>query len=238
MNKNIHKFKQPDLSLSKKFGRALKEFEMLEDGDTIAVGMSGGKDSYTLLDLFYRRQKSFPIKYNLVAVHIDFGMNEGQSEKIAAFCEERGIKYYIEQEKLEIEEGREVNCFYCAWMRRTHLFKFVHRLGIKKLAFGHHMNDLVETIFLNMFYQAKFDSFLPKTTFFKGEFDLIRPLVLCQSKNIKAYADRNNLPYAGHECPFGLSSERNEMREMVEKLDAKNELIVYNIFNSFIKSIE
>lgn len=232
------KFSKPDFDLAKKFGKALKKYGMLIDGETIAVGMSGGKDSYTLLDLFYRRRRDFPIDYKLVAVHIDFGLSENQSKKIRQFCLERNIECFIEKQELVIEEGREVNCFYCSWMRRTYLFQFVHRLGIKKLAFGHHLNDCVETIFLNMFYQSKFESFLPKTTFFNGEFDLIRPLVLCSDKNIRAYADRNNLPYEGHKCPFGLLGERNSMREMIKKLEEKDERIVYNVFNSFMKEKE
>ena len=226
-----------DFSISRKFGRALKEFAMLEDEDTIAVGMSGGKDSYTLLDLFHKRQKGFPVKYDVVAVHIDYGLSENQTQNIIKFCEDRKVKYVIQKEKLEIEKGREVNCFYCSWIRRTSLFKFVHKLGIKKLALGHHMNDLVETIFLNMFYQSKFESFLPTTKFFKGEFHLIRPLVHAKNSEIIDYAIRHKFPFEKHKCPFGIESERNSIREMIQNLEKKDPLIINNIFNSWIKTI-
>jgi tRNA 2-thiocytidine biosynthesis protein TtcA len=226
-----------DFSLERKMGQALKKFDMLADGDVVAVGMSGGKDSYALLDLLARRRKFIPVKYDVVGVHVDLGFSEEQTENIKKFCDERGVKCYFEKQTLEPEAGKAINCFYCSWMRRTYLFKFVGRLGIKKLALGHHMNDLVETVFLNLFYQSKFESFLPNTKFFKGEFNLIRPLIFCKNSEILKYAEAHNFPHDIHKCPFDIKSQRNEIREMIEKLEAKDPLIVNNIFSAWIKGI-
>ncbi|MFC1485095.1 ATP-binding protein [bacterium] len=231
------KFPKQDLAIAKKMGRALKEYEMLEDGDVVAVGLSGGKDSYSLLDLLWRRKKYLPINYQIKALHVDFGYCGEQTQNIIKFCKERDIECYVQKEKLVIKKGRDVNCFYCSWVRRSILFKFLGKWNIKKLAFGHHMNDAAETLFLNMFYQSKFESFYPKTRFFKGEFDVIRPLILCTNKEIKEYADRNNLPYHAHSCPFDIESQRKKIRDIIDKFCIKDEQILYNIFASWMKSI-
>lgn len=227
-----------ETKLIKRVGKALKEFKMLEENDIIAVGMSGGKDSYALLDILSSRKKHIPIKYDIVAVHIDFGLSDEQPEKIQKFCDDREIKLYLRQEKLEIKENKDINCFYCSWVRRTHLFKFVHELKIKKLALGHHQNDLAETIFLNLFYQSKFESFLPNTQFFNGEFNLIRPLVYCKNDEILEYATSKNFPFGNHSCPFNLTTERNEVKDFLNYFDKKNNTVISNIFNAWIKNIK
>ncbi len=227
-----------EITLSKKVGEALHKYKMLDGNNTIVVAMSGGKDSFALLDLLYKKRKYLKIKYDLVAVHIDFGIDEIEVKNILDFCERRSVQCIIHKENLKIEENRMINCFYCSWIRRTALFKFMKEFGFKKLALGHHMNDAVETLFLNLFYQSKFESFIPNTKFFNGEFNLIRPLILCKNSDIKKYAILNNFPIQNHKCPYGIISQRNKIRKVLEKIDKKNDKILTNIFASLEKNID
>ncbi len=234
---NTKKFKQIEKRLSKNFTKALKEFNMLSSGDIIAVAVSGGKDSYALLDLFCKRKKHIPIKYNLLAVHIDFGKNDEQIKLIKNFCKERDVEILIKKEKLDPGE-KGINCFYCSWMRRTYLFKLVDELKIKKLALGHHQNDLAETLFLNMFYQGKFESFLPNTKFFNGRFNLIRPLCFCKEKNIIEYSKYKKFPSSVHNCPFNIKTNRNKLKLFLNYFDKCNDCVIENISKAWINRIK
>lgn len=223
--------------LSKNFTKALKDFHMICDGDVVAIGMSGGKDSYSLLDFFYTRKKHIPVKYSILALHIDFGKNDEQIEVIRKFCNERDVELIVKKEILNPGE-KGINCFYCSWMRRTYLFKLVNELKIKKLALGHHQNDLAETLFLNMFYQGKFESFLPNTRFFNGAFNLIRPLCFCKEKDIIEYSKYKKFPFNIHNCPFNIKTNRNKLKLFLNYFDRRNGCVIENISKAWINRIK
>ncbi|MFH1715321.1 MAG: ATP-binding protein [Elusimicrobiota bacterium] len=225
--------------LLRKIGRTINRYEMISANDTVAVAISGGKDSYALLEALHLRRRYLPIKYNLTAVHIDFGFSGDNTLNIQEFCKERGIEIYIEKRNIEKNNKSETSCFWCSWNRRKALFEFIRRLKINKLAFAHHMDDVIETMFLNMMYQSRFESFLPNTIFFSGELNVIRPLFECSDAEMKEYALYKGFPKDLMKCPFGIKSRRAEIREMIKKLSEKHddESFKYSMLNSWVTHI-
>jgi tRNA 2-thiocytidine biosynthesis protein TtcA len=222
-------------NLMKKVGLSINKYSLIKDKDTVVVALSGGKDSYALLDILHTRLKHLPIKYNLIGLHVDFGYNKKEVEEIKKFCAKRDIPCHIESKKLPKGNKQEPNCFWCSWNRRKIIFDFMKDNGYKKLAFGHHADDAIETLFLNMFYQSKFESFYPKTIFFKGTLEVIRPLINCTNNEIETYSKLQKFKTSHHKCPFNIKSERIHIRQILKKLTKDNVSISYNILTSWLK---
>jgi tRNA 2-thiocytidine biosynthesis protein TtcA len=217
-------------------GKAIHRYGLIQDGDRILVGVSGGKDSLTLLHLLCERKKRVPIYYELVPVHLDLGFGSPQAEILKSYFEAHGLSYYIEftdiGKRANSSENRENPCFLCSWERRKKLFHIAQRLKCNKIAFGHHQDDIIETLLLNIFYSAEISTMLPLQTLFKGKITLIRPLALVEERKIERFAREMDLPYSSSGCPVSGKTKRKEVKELIEILEKKNPRVKGNIFRS------
>jgi tRNA 2-thiocytidine biosynthesis protein TtcA len=217
-------------------GKAIHRYGMIQDGDRILVGVSGGKDSLTLLSLLQERRKRVPIDYELIPVHIDLGFDSEQREILKNFFEARGLPYHIEStdigRRANGPENRENPCFLCSWERRKCIFNLAHRFKCNKIAFGHHKDDIIQTLLLNIFYSAEISTMLPYQDLFKGKITLIRPLALVEEKKIERYAIEMGLPFGPCRCPSSGHTKRREVKDLIEALERKNRKVKGNIFRS------
>ncbi|OGP70014.1 MAG: hypothetical protein A2169_12035 [Deltaproteobacteria bacterium RBG_13_47_9] len=217
-------------------GKAIHRYGLIQDGDRIIVGVSGGKDSLTLLHLLQERRKRVPIDYELIPVHIDLGFDSERAEILKNFFEAQGLPYHIEftdiGKRANSPENRENPCFLCSWERRKRIFHLAHRLQCNKIALGHHKDDIIETLLLNIFYSAEISTMLPVQTLFKGKITLIRPLALIEEKKIERFAREMGLPFGPSGCPSSGKTKRKEVKGLIEALERKNRRVKGNIFRS------
>jgi tRNA 2-thiocytidine biosynthesis protein TtcA len=217
-------------------GKAIHRYSMIQDGDRILVGVSGGKDSLTLLHLLHERRKRVPIMYEIVPVHVDLGFGLDQSEVLKGFFRERNLPCHIEETRIgplaHSRENRENPCFLCSWERRKRIFQTAHRLHCNKIAFGHHKDDIIETFLINIFYSAEISTMLPVQPMFKGKMTLIRPLILVEEKKVERFAKEHGFPICSSGCPSSGRTKRGEVKELIEALSRKNHRVKGNIFRS------
>ena len=217
-------------------GKAIHRYGLIQDGDRILVGVSGGKDSLTLLYLLNERAKRVPIHYDLIPVHIDLGFSSNRMEALKDFFDERGLTYHIEETQIgklaHSAENRENPCFLCSWERRKHIFHLAQRLNCNKIAFGHHKDDIIETLLLNIFYSAEISTMLPIQNLFKGKMTIIRPLALVEERQIERFAREKRLPVGASGCPSSGKTKRKEVKSLLEMLEKQNRRIKGNIFRA------
>ena len=217
-------------------GKAIHQYQLIQDSDRILVGVSGGKDSLTLLHLLHERKKRVSVDYELIPVHIDLGFESGRTDILRNFFEGKKLPYHIEftdiGRKANSSENRENPCFLCSWERRKHLFYLAHRLGCNKIALGHHKDDIIETLLLNMFYSGEIGTMLPIQPLFKGKITLIRPLSLLEEKKTERFAREMGLPVGPSGCPSSGKTKRKEVKDLIETLTRKNHRVKGNIFRS------
>ncbi|MFH1359461.1 MAG: ATP-binding protein [Candidatus Omnitrophota bacterium] len=230
----------PQMSaLSRKVGMAIGDYDMLQDGDKVIVGVSGGKDSFTLLELLLYRQTFAPIHFDLMAVHVDFGILGEKVERLKDYFEKRQIKYLIK--KVDLLKGKtweDIDCFWCSWNRRKVFFQIAQRFGFNKLALGHHLDDIAETILLNLFFHGNTSAMVPKQELFNGKLTIIRPLAYIQEKETVHFIKRRkDLQYSACQCPNSDVSKRRVMKKLIKKLEKQVPCIRENIVRS-IKRIK
>jgi len=217
-------------------GKAIHRYGLIQDGDRILVGVSGGKDSLSLFQLLHERRKHVPIDYELIPVHIDLGFDGSRAHLLKDFFERQGLPCHIEftdiGRRANSVENRENPCFLCAWERRKKLFHLAHQLKCNKIALGHHKDDIIETLLLNIFYSAEISTMLPVQALFKGKITLIRPLALIEEKSLDRFAREMDLPFGPSGCPSSGQTKRKEMKELIETLAKKNHRVKGNIFRS------
>jgi tRNA 2-thiocytidine biosynthesis protein TtcA len=217
-------------------GKAIHRYGLIQDGDRVLVGVSGGKDSFTLLCLLHERRRRVPIHYELIPVHIDLGFGSDRSKVLKDFFEEEGLRYHIEYTEIGLKANSPGNwenpCFLCSWERRKTLFQLAHRFRCNKIALGHHKDDVIETLLLNIFYSAEMSTMLPLQPLFKGKITLIRPLALVEEKNIERFAKERNLPFGPSGCPASGKTKRKEIKDLLKILEKSNPKIKGNIFRA------
>jgi tRNA 2-thiocytidine biosynthesis protein TtcA len=219
--------------ISKRIGKAIMDYKMLSEGDKIAVAVSGGKDSLTLLRILNDRRAFVPIKYSLVAVHIDMGYPKSIAKKLEKYFKKAGVEYHIEKvDTLRKTKKKDINCFWCSWNRRKALFEVADRLKCSKIALGHHLDDIVETILLNLFFQGEISAMCPKQELFKGKITLIRPLAYVEEYMIKRFALEEKIPHDTCLCPNSITSNRTKMGKIIQDLRKTCPEIKKNIFRS------
>ncbi|MDD5255454.1 MAG: ATP-binding protein, partial [Candidatus Omnitrophica bacterium] len=180
--------------ISKRAGKAIIDYKMLSDGDKVAVAVSGGKDSLTLLKVLHDRQRFVPIKYELVALHIDLGFPRSFAGLLEKYFKKTGIPYRIVKvDTLKKTPRSQISCFWCSWNRRKALFETADKLGCTKVALGHHKDDIIETVLLNLFFQGEISSMCPRQELFKGKITLIRPLAYVEEYMIRRFAREEGL---------------------------------------------
>ncbi len=202
--------------------KAVEDFKMIKRGDKIAIGLSGGKDSVTLLTLMAALKRFYPNPFELVAITIDLGYDYDKTEvdALSAYCEELGVKLITEKTQIgEIlfDIRKETNpCSLCSKLRRGALNTVALREGCNKLALGHHADDLVETLFLSMFYEGRFSTFEPVTYLSKTGITLIRPMIYIPEKDIAAFA--KDKPVLFNPCPADKHTQRQFVKELLSTI--------------------
>ncbi len=228
----------PEFYISKRVGKAMVDYKMLSEGDKILVAVSGGKDSLTLLQVLKDRQQFVPIKYELLAVHVDMGYPCQHPKILAKHFEKLGVNYHIE--KIDILKGKtrkDISCFWCSWNRRKALFTVADRLKCTKVALGHHKDDIIETILLNMFFHGEISSMNPRQELFGGKVVVIRPLAYVDEDMIVKFAKTLDFPHHKCACPNSITSNRTKMTEIIKDLRKTCPDVKTNIFRS-IKRIK
>jgi len=219
-------------------GKAMGDYSMVEEGDRIAVGVSGGKDSLALLNILVRVKKIANINFEIIPIHIHPKQKTIATNEIEEYCNFLGLELIIEETNLEdilFGENKMKNpCFMCGRMRRGILYRIMKEKNINKLALGHHKDDIIETFLLNTFYQGNLGVMKPKYMSREHGVEVIRPMSYIEEKNIIRYARKIKLPILKSECEYETSkdSKRLEVKEMIEELSKKSENIRSVIFNS------
>lgn len=202
--------------------RAVEEYHMIQNGDKIAVGVSGGKDSMLLLYALHLFQKYMKIDYALVAVTVDLGYDGFDTETLRQFIEPLGIPYLVEKTEIGpivFDVRNEKNpCALCAMLRKGAFYQAAKAQGCNKAAFGHHAEDLMETLLMSLIYESKINTFTPKTYLTRRDITLIRPFILLSEKEIIGAANSLNLPVSKNPCPIDGDTKRAEMRELLNHL--------------------
>ncbi|KYN84593.1 tRNA 2-thiocytidine biosynthesis protein TtcA [Vibrio cidicii] len=208
-------------------GQAIADFNMIEDGDRIMVCLSGGKDSFTMLDILLSLQKSAPISFSLVAVNLDQKQPGFPAHVLPEYLESLGVEYKIVEEDTysivqdKIPEGK-TTCSLCSRLRRGILYRTAKELGATKIALGHHRDDILETLFLNMFYGGKIKGMPPKLVSDNGEHVVIRPLAYCREKDIIKYADMVGYPIIPcNLCGSQPNLQRQNIKMMLNDWDKR-----------------
>ena len=226
----------PYRSINRQVGRAIHGYDMISDGDRILVGLSGGKDSLTLIWTLSERLQRVPIDYEVFAVYIDPGFEGGFGEELADYCRQSGYRFRWEHTDFGLRahsrENRENPCFLCSWNRRKRLFEIADQLDCNKVALGHHKDDIIETLFLNICYAGEISTMKPVQPFFKGLFTVIRPLALVEEELIRQFARQQRFPRYVNPCPSSSQSKRSEIKLMLDRLYQKNDKIRGNIFRA------
>ena len=216
--------------------KAVEEYNMIESGDKIAVGISGGKDSLTLLCALAKLKRVLGIDYGLVAITIDMGFENSDFSSIQELCNELEIEYRVI--KTEIYEiifnvrKEKSPCSLCARMRRGALHDASKEAGCNKIALGHHFDDVVETFMLNLFFEGRIGSFAPVTYLSRKDLTMIRPLVYTHEKEIKSFAKGANLPVVKSPCPADGNTERAKMKEYLAIFDKDHPGLYFRIMGA------
>lgn len=223
-------------ALKRSVGKALHHYDMIADGDRLAVGLSGGADSLTMMWFLKDRLIRVPIHYEVFAVYIDPGFEDGFSDTLVRYCEEMGYSLRVEQTDYgplsHSDVNRENPCFLCSRLRRKRLFEVADELGCRKLALGHNKDDIIETLFLNMCYAGEISTMQPLQPLFQGEFTVIRPLAFSDEEMIRRFAKDMAFPEFINPCPSAATSRRAEIKGMLKTLYRSNRKIKGNIFRA------
>ena len=221
--------------------RACDDYGMINDGDRIAVGVSAGKDSLSLLYTLAELRRFYPKKFDLIALTVDIKFDEigkkpSDYSEIAALCERIGVPYHVEPSniaKIVFDIRKEQNpCSLCAKLRRGMVNDTAKKLGCNKVALGHHFDDAVETFMLNLFYEGRIGCFAPVTYLDRTDITVIRPFVYAPEKDIRYFANNVPLPVIESECPANRHTEREEMKELLRRLERENKGLRHRIFGA------
>jgi tRNA 2-thiocytidine biosynthesis protein TtcA len=225
--------------LAKKVTKAITEYSLIEDGDRVMVGLSGGKDSWALLNILDVLRRRAPIQFSLVAVCVDSGYEGFRHEVIASTCEERGWEYRIEHTGIgdvmdDLLDGA-TPCSLCARLRRGVLYRLANEVGATKIALGHHLDDFIETLLLNLFFAGALKAMPARLVSDNGAHVVVRPLVYVTEAEARTYAKESALPIIGCCCPAcgDLSLQRQRVKRLIAQLEVEHP----EVKNSMIRAL-
>ncbi|MCQ2414405.1 MAG: tRNA 2-thiocytidine(32) synthetase TtcA [Clostridia bacterium] len=219
--------------------RAVDDYQMIEDGDRVAVGVSAGKDSLTLLAALAQLSKFYPKKFTVVGITVNMGFEGADFTPIREFCDKLGVEYQVidtEIAHIIFDVRKESNpCSLCAKMRRGSLHAAAIAAGCNKVALGHHYDDAVETFMMNLFFEGRLGCFSPVTYLSKRDITLIRPLIYAQEKDVVYFTRRQELPVIKSPCPEDHATERENMKNLLKELERGNKGLRHRIFHAMCK---
>jgi tRNA 2-thiocytidine biosynthesis protein TtcA len=224
--------------LRREVGRAIADFNMIGEGDRVMVCLSGGKDSYTMLDILRNLQHSAPVRFELVAVNLDQKQPDFPEHVLPEYLEREGVPYHILEKdtysivKEKVPEGK-TTCGLCSRLRRGSLYGFAEEIGANKIALGHHRDDIIETLFLNMFFGGKLKAMPPKLRSDDNRHVVIRPLAYCREKDIIRFSAYKRFPIIPcNLCGTQDNLQRQNIKEMLNRWDREFPGRVENIFSA------
>lgn len=222
--------------IGKKINLAILKYSMIEEGDRVLVAVSGGKDSMSLVYHLNKKSKSdYHLKFDIHAIHIktDF-CNCGGAARFEKFLKDTDIPYTLLPVPVlaRLRPGKKMNCYWCSTQRRMELMKFATENGYNKIALGHHMDDILETFFMNMSYKGELSTMLPVMKYDKYKHIIIRPLALVKEKEIIEFAKIKGIMNLTCTCPYGRKSKRKDMRAVINYMAEEDEGIRDNIYKA------
>ena len=232
--------------LLNKIEKADNIFDLFEDGDGVILSISGGKDSLCLVDLMSLYNKKINKNLKFYGVYVDNGMrllDEKEKKKIKSFLEERGIVFYTLTDDYSLKTIKNRikpfnPCFICSRGRRKKLVEFAVKVRARKIALAHNLDDLIETLLLNILFGREISTFLPKQELFRGKFYIVRPLILIESKLTRAYAMQSLLPFVDNRCIYKNKNKRERIREFIKELQRDVPYIKKNVLRAMMKCKE
>lgn len=230
-----------DKTLSRKVDKGIFKFKMIEPGDKILLAISGGKDSLTLAYFLGHKKKGFPIPFELGAVHIEGDFPGcGKSPVMAQLMEEWGIPFEVKKVPImeRLKPGKSMNCYWCSTQRRMELIRYAGDNGYNKIALGHHMDDILETFFMNMTHKSELSTMLPKLKYDRYPYTVIRPLAYVKEQEIIDFSREKGLLKAAATCSYGTTSNRLDARKIIDDIAEKEgSQVKDNIFEAMCNPV-
>lgn len=219
--------------------KAIEEYDMIQEGDRIAIGISGGKDSLVLLYALNGLKKFYPKKFELVAITVHLGYEDMDFEPVRLLCESMDIPYHLihtDIARIIVDMNKEESpCSLCSKMRKGALNKLAKSLGCNKIAFGHHRDDVVETMMLSLIYEGRFHSFAPVTYLDRMELTLIRPLLYLKEADAIGFQHKYHLPVVKNNCLVEGHTKRAYVKELLHQIDATSPGVKERMFSAIEK---
>ena len=222
--------------------RAIDDYSMIDDNDHIAVGVSGGKDSLALLMTVNGLMRFYPKKFTIEAISVDLGFGNIDFSKIDDFCKNLNIPYYVaktEISQIVFDERKEKSpCSLCAKMRKGALYTMAKEHRCNKAAFGHHMDDIINTMLLSLIFEGRFYSFSPVTYLDRMDITLIRPLMYVEEADIIGFCNKNDIPVLKNPCPVDGETKRQYAKELSNRLNRENPGVKHRMFNAILTGVD
>lgn len=219
--------------------RAIDDYEMIQAGDKIAIGISGGKDSLTLLYALAGLRRFYPNKFELYAVTVDLGFNNMNFAKIQELCDQLEVPYHIVHTDIAdiiFKQRKESNpCSLCAKMRKGALNNAMKEIGCNKIAYAHHKDDVIETMLMSLIFEGRFHSFSPKTYLDKTDLTVIRPLMYVNEADVIGFVHKYNLPVVKSACPADGYTKREYASELLDRLIKENPGVKERMFTAVVR---
>lgn len=218
--------------------KAVDEYQMIEEGDRIAVGISGGKDSLTMLYALHGLQRFYPKHFELEAITVSLGYSDFNLEPIRELCRELGVPYTVidtEIARIIFDERKESNpCSLCAKMRKGAFNDAAKKMGCNKVAYAHHKDDIVETMLLSLIFEGRFHSFSPRTYLDRMDMTVIRPLMYVLEADVIGFKNKYHLPVAKSPCPIDGYTKREYAKNLIRQLNAENPGVKERMFTAVL----
>lgn len=216
--------------------RAIDDYQMIEEGDKIAIGISGGKDSLTLLYAMNTLKRFYPKKFEICAVTVDLGFGNLNFDKVKELCDSLGVEYLIvktEIANIVFQERKEDNpCSLCAKMRKGALNQAIKEAGCNKVAYAHHKDDVVETMLMSLIFEGRFHTFSPVTYLDKMELTVIRPLIYMNEVDVIGFVHKYNVPVVKSACPVDGHTKREYVKNLLRQLNLENPGVKERMFTA------
>lgn len=221
--------------ISTRFNKGVVKYRLIDDGDKILIGLSGGKDSLALLELLAKRSRILKPKFSVVAVHVSMTNIPYQADLnyLKEYSESLGVPFVHYETSFDPStDTRKSPCFLCSWNRRKALFTVAKEQGCNKIALGHHMDDILETLLMNLTFQGAFSTMPPKLVMKKFDMTIIRPMCMVHEADLLELAEVRNYRKQVKNCPYETQSNRSDMKGVLKQLETLNPEARYSLWGS------